>query len=92
MSVTSAIVLFITVWTVIFFMYLPRWQQSQSQSGEIVPGTPGSAPVDPKLGKKAFRTTLWAIPIFIGLYSIIEYEVVTLEDIPFFTPPSLRDQ
>ena len=44
MAITSAIVLYCVIWAVLFFMINPLWQTSQSEDGEVVPGTPASAP------------------------------------------------
>ncbi|MEM9147870.1 MAG: DUF1467 family protein [Pseudomonadota bacterium] len=90
MSITSGLVFYAVVWTLVFFIINPLWQTSQQESGEIVPGTPASAPVDPMIKRKALWTTLWATLIFAALVTVIELGVVTLEDVSWITPPSMR--
>ncbi len=90
MSITSGIVFYMVCWAVTFLIINPLWQTSQAEKGEIVPGTPPGAPVDPMVGRKALWTTLWASCAFVVLVCIIEFEVVTLEDLSWITPPSLR--
>ncbi len=90
MSITSGIVLYVVIWALIFFMFLPQWQVSQSESGEIVPGTPGSAPVDMKLKKKALWTTLCATVVFALVFCAIQFEWISLSWFTWATPPSAR--
>ena len=90
MSLTSGLVFYAVVWTLTFFIINPLWQTSQAEDGRIVPGTPESAPVDAMVRKKALWTTLWATLAFAVLFTVIEYDVVTLDDVLWITPPSER--
>ena len=90
MSITSAIVLFCVIWAIVFYMVNPLWQTSQSEDGEVVPGTPGSAPVDPMLRKKVFVTTVIATVLFVLAYATIEFGWITLDDVSFIRLPSQR--
>ncbi|MGF1446214.1 MAG: DUF1467 family protein [Pikeienuella sp.] len=90
MSITSAIVFYMVCWAVTFMLINPLWQRSQQETGEIVPGTPASAPVDAMIGRKALWTTVWASCVFALLFWIIEYQVVTLDDISWTRLPSER--
>ena len=90
MSIPSSIVLYCVIWAIVFYMVNPLWQTSQSEDGEVVPGTPGSAPVDPMLRKKAFVTTVIATVLFVLAYSTIEFGWITLDDVSFIRLPSQR--
>jgi predicted secreted protein len=90
MSVTSAIVLFATVWAVTFFCVLPFGQVSQHEAGDVEPGTPASAPTDAQIKRKLLITTGVSIVVFAIVYYVLAFGVVTLDDIPWFTPPSAR--
>ena len=90
MSIASAIVLFCVIWALVFYMINPLWQTSQSEDGEVVPGTPASAPVDPMIRKKAIITTVIATVLFVLAYSTIEFGWLTLDDISFLELPSER--
>ena len=46
MGITSAIVLFAVIWFMLFLIILPLGLQTQSEAGEVVPGTHGSAPAN----------------------------------------------
>ena len=83
MSITAALILFSVTWFLVLFVLLPVRLQSQAEAGHIVPGTPGSAPADPMLGRKMKWTTLIATLITLALYVIITSGVITLRDIDF---------
>ena len=90
MSITSVIVLYSVIWALVFFMVNPLWQTSQSEQGEVEPGTPASAPVDAMVRKKAILTTVIATVLFALAVSTIEFGWVTLDDISFIKLPSER--
>ena len=90
MSISSAIVLYCVIWAILFYMINPLWQTSQSEDGEVVPGTPASAPVDAMVRKKAIITTVIATVLFALAYSTIEFGWLTLDDISFLQLPSQR--
>ena len=90
MAITSAMVLYCVIWAVFFYMVNPLWQTSQSEDGEVVPGTPASAPVDPKIRKKVIVTTAFATVVFVLIYSTIEFGWITLDDVSYVALPSDR--
>lgn len=58
----SIIVVYIMLWWLVFFTILPIGVKSQSEhaeeGGEIVPGTPESAPIKPRMWIKLLATSL----------------------------------
>jgi len=90
MSISSAMVLFCVIWAILFYMINPLWQTSQSEDGEVTPGTPASAPVDAMVRKKAIVTTAIAVVLFGLVYATIEFGWVTLDDVSFIKLPSQR--
>lgn len=84
MAVTSAIVLFAIIWFMVLFMVLPLNLTTQSEAKDVVPGTPGSAPMDPQLRRKAVIVTLVSIPLWAAAFSLIVGEWVTLSDFDLF--------
>jgi predicted secreted protein len=81
MNITAAAVLFAVVWFMVFFIVLPLRVTTQADAGEVVPGTPRSAPRDEMVGRKARITTLWAIVVWAVLVGIILSGVITIRDI-----------
>ncbi|MEM7670201.1 MAG: DUF1467 family protein [Pseudomonadota bacterium] len=90
MSITSGLVLYSVIWAMIFYMVNPFWQTSQHEDGHVVPGTPSSAPVDPKLKRKALITTGLSLVVFGIVFSVIAFDLVSLADLSIVTPPSQR--
>ena len=90
MSIPSAIVLYCVIWAILFYLINPLWQTSQSEDGEVAPGTPASAPVDAMVKKKAIVTTVIAAVLFVLAYSTIEFGWITLDDVSFIDLPSQR--
>jgi len=91
MDITSAIVLYVVIWFMTFFVLLPIRIQTQGDLGRIVPGTQAGSPEHHHMKTKAWITTgiafvLWAIIAWVILSGMI-----TLRDIDMFNrmgPPS----
>jgi len=80
MSITSALVLFAVIWFMVFFVVLPLRLTTQGEAGDVVPGTPASAPENPQIKRKAWITTLWALGIWAVIAGIIISGVITVRD------------
>ena len=90
MTITSALVLYAVIWCLTFLIVLPIGQVSQHEVGEVVPGTPASAPSDARIARKMKITTVASAIIWLGVFLVVLYGAFTINDIPFLTPPSLR--
>lgn len=84
MSITAALILFSVTWFMVLFCVLPVRFESQRDRGNVMPGTPASAPEDAMIGKKAKITTVIAVVIFAALYGIITSGWVTVADMDIF--------
>ena len=84
MTITGALVLFSITWFMVFFCVLPLRFTSQADQGEVVPGTPRSAPADHMLGKKAKLTTLIAVVVWAALCAVILWGGLTVDDVNIF--------
>jgi predicted secreted protein len=73
-----------------FFVVLPLRFKSQSDAGEVVPGTPKSAPSGFVVKRKAWITTIAATIIWVILCSIILSGKITVRDFDFMgrMPPT----
>ena len=80
-SISAAIVLFAVTWFMVFFVVLPLRLVTQGDSGEVVPGTPKSAPADFNLKRKMKITTFWAIGVFAVIQTIIMSGWITIDDL-----------
>lgn len=79
MAITSAIVVFAVTWFLVLFCVLPFGTPSQSEVGEVSPGTPRSAPANPRMKRKFAITTLIAIVIWVPLCLAIIYGYITAD-------------
>jgi methylmalonyl-CoA/ethylmalonyl-CoA epimerase len=80
----GAIVLFAVIWFMVFFIALQIRPKSQADAGEVVPGTPASAPVEVQMKRKVVATTMIAIILWSVIASVILSGAVTLRDIDWF--------
>lgn len=92
MNITGAIVLYSITWFMVLFCVLPIRMTSQDEAGEVVPGTPRSAPANLRMGRKMWITTLVATPIWAGIAAVILWGNIGVEDLDIFgiMPAELR--
>lgn len=86
----SGIVLYCSIWAVVFFMVLPLGIVSQQESGNVEPGTPASAPTEAMIARKMLITSVISTVLFAAVWTVIHFHLFTLDDIPFLIPPSGR--
>lgn len=84
MSITGGLILFTTIWFMVLLMVLPVRMVSQQQKGEVVPGTPASAPADINMKRKALVTTAISVVVFVVIAAIILYGNITVRDLDWF--------
>ena len=65
------IVLFAVIWFVALLVALPIGLTTQGEAGEVVPGTPASAPVDAMIRRKLVWVTLATLAIWAPLSAFI---------------------
>ena len=85
MGIVTGIVLYAIIWFMTLFVILPFRLKSQSEDGDVVPGTPGSAPAEPALRKRFLVTTLVAAVVWAIIASIILTEAISIEDFDLFS-------
>lgn len=82
MGIAGSLMVIVIVWWLAFFMMLPIGVRSQIEDGNVVPGTEPSAPTSPNLMRKAIYAFLLALVIWAAMFALIEYKLVSLDDIP----------
>lgn len=84
MSVVSAIAIYFLIWWLCLFAVLPFGVKAQDEiEGEVVPGTPTSAPDRPMIIRKMLVTTAISAVIFALLAAVYQSGAVSLDSIPF---------
>ena len=91
MTKLGAFVLFASVWFLALFLVLPFGQRSQDDAGEIVPGTPASAPHQLRMGRKLILTTIITVVVWLICYWLIEGGVFTREQVRVWDHMIRRD-
>lgn len=81
MAITSAIVLYVVIWFLTFFIALPIRIQTQGDLNKIVPGTHAGAPEHHHLKKKAIITTLVAAALWLIITGIILSGWISISDL-----------
>lgn len=79
MSLTFAVAIYFIVWWITLFAVLPFNVRTQDEAGAIVPGTPESAPAEPKLLRIIVINTIIASLVFSVVLSIVLYEWIDLD-------------
>lgn len=90
MSITGAVVLFVVFWFIALFLILPRGQATQLEDGEVVPGTPGGAPSEIRMGRKFLFATI-AAAAAVGVAALLMASGLTLDDFDFLYPSSFKE-
>jgi predicted secreted protein len=85
MGIVTGLVLYAIIWFMTLFIVLQVGVRTQSDSGERVDGTPGSAPVDPQLARRFMITSGVAAVIWLAVAAIIVTGAITIEDIDLFS-------
>ena len=83
MKIGTLIAMYFVIWWICLFAVLPLKVRTQGEAGEVVPGTPASAPARPHLLLKAGITTVVAAIVLAGILGLIN-SGLSLDDIPFF--------
>jgi predicted secreted protein len=88
MGIAGSLMVITIAWWLAFFALLPVGIRSQLEDGHVVPGTEPSAPTAPHLGKKAIWAFVIALVVWACLFSVIEFQLVSLDDFP--VPSGIR--
>ena len=85
MSLTLAVALYFIIWWTILFAVLPFGVRTQAEEGSVVPGTPESAPVTPRLVRVAVVTSIAAAAILALVWLVLTRGLI---DLDLFAPPN----
>ena len=81
MATSTAIAIYFLIWWVVLFAVLPWGIRSQTESGQVDPGTDPGAPAIPRLKLKLIWTTVIATVIFALCYLVYVNRLVTIDDL-----------
>lgn len=86
MSITFGIAIFFIIWWLTLFAVLPFGLRTQDEAGDVVPGTPESAPVRPRLLRVFFINTIVASVVFAIFWLGVTQGWLDPETFPFQVP------
>lgn len=84
MTITAAFVVFAVLWFLVMFITLQITAHTQGDAGDIVPGTPASAPANFRLKRTMILVTLITAALWLLIVGVIIYGGITLQDIDWF--------
>jgi len=83
MNFVTGLVVYLITWWITLFTILPLGITGQAESGEVVPGTESGAPVAANFKSKAWLTTVTAAILWLAFFIVLEFQLISLNDIPF---------
>lgn len=83
MGLLTGIAIYLTLWWTVLFAVLPLGNRTYAEEGLEVPGggDPG-APVNPNLKKKFITTTWVSAVLWLIMFAVIKFGLVTLPQMP----------
>ena len=90
MNITLLIAVYFIIWWVVLFVILPIGVHTQGESGDVVPGTPESAPASFRLLRVVALTTIVSLAVFVALWAAVHWRVIDLEGFRSYGDPSTR--
>ena len=75
MSLVFAIAISFVVWWIVLFAVLPFGVRTQEEAGDVVAGTPPSAPAKFSLLRVVIINTIVAFIVFLFIWAVIEFDL-----------------
>jgi predicted secreted protein len=82
MSIPFGLALYFIIWWVVLFAVLPLGLRTQDEAGDVVPGTPGSAPAKPNFTRIFLTTTLAAVAVFALVWAVMHWRLIDVGAVP----------
>jgi predicted secreted protein len=79
MRITTALAIYFVIWWVVLFVVLPWGARSQSDAGEVEPGTEPGAPALHRGGRTLLWTTIAATLLFAILWAVYAAGLVPVD-------------
>lgn len=81
MSFSFGLAIYFVLWWTVLFAVLPLGVRTQGEAEDVVPGTPESAPLHPRLIRVAIITTLVSGALFGGTWAAVYFGLLDLNGI-----------
>jgi len=80
MGLALGVALYVMIWWITLFAVLPFGVRTQGEAGEVVPGTPESAPAVPRLLRVFLINSVVAAIAFAFVWAALENDWLKLHD------------
>ena len=87
MSLSLSLALYFVIWFITLFAVLPIGVTTQEEAGDVVPGTPESAPASPRLWRVVIINTIVASIVFALVWAALTFKWI---DLTRMSLPALR--
>lgn len=78
MSLSLSVALYFVIWFITLFAVLPFGVETQEEAGEVVPGTPESAPASPRIWRVVIVNTIVASIVFAIVWATLTFKWIDL--------------
>lgn len=82
MSLPVGIAVYFICWWLVLFAVLPIGVHTQSDAGDVTPGTADSAPQIPYILRKMAAATVIAAALFGVVYVVVAWRLISLDKFP----------
>jgi len=86
MSIAFLVAIYFIIWWVVLFAVLPFGVHTQAEAGDVVPGTPESAPASFRLFRVLITTTIVSGIVFAALWAAVRWHVIDLQALLYGNP------
>ena len=83
MDLVLSIAVYVFIWWITLFAVLPFGVRTQEEAGDVVPGTPESAPAKQRMVRIFLINTVVATVVFAIVYVVISYGLITPDMAPY---------
>ena len=81
MSTTGSLIVYISIWWIVFFSILPIGIRSENKEFKAdLQGNDPGAPKNPKIAKKFILTTIMTTIIFLVIYYLVSNDFLNLRE------------
>ncbi len=84
MTISGGIILFSCIWFMALLISLQVGHHTQQDDGNVVPGTPASAPANASFKRRLWIVTFVSILLWLGIAAVILWGGITIRDLDFF--------
>lgn len=82
MSIGLGVATYFIIWWTVLFAILPIGVRTQGEAGDVIPGTPASAPVRPRFLLIIGLTTIVSAAVFALVYAVLLWGIIDLATLP----------